>query len=127
MPTKRYVSKPDTVRVLHRAYEVKWLLDIEWKGAGLDMDLRGYSDHSTQFIAVRLEMEGEPVHKDGLQEVFLHELLHAVHNSTMIWNSWDDMPSKDYSTIDELFVGFASPVLLNVMRDNPDVVKWVVS
>ena len=128
MPTKRFVPKPDVVKVGHRTYEVHWLLDVEWKAHGYDMDERGHTDHSMQVIAVRLEMDGDPTHKDGLQEVFIHEVMHCCFNASMLWNAWDIINGhKDYGQIDELFTGNGAPLMLSFMRDNPDAVKWVTS
>src|SRR5688572_10519908 len=116
MPTKRFVPKPDLLKVGHRTYAIKWLLDSEWKAHALDPDNRGESHHTTQTIYVRLDMEDDEAHKDMLQEVLLHETLHCVTNTSMVWNMWDNLRSdrEEFSLVEEWIVGAQAPILLQV-------------
>ena len=127
MAARKFASKPEQVRVGHRMYKVLWLLEEEYKAAGHDVGNRGHSDHASQEIVVLLELDGVEVAKDSLQEVLLHEVLHCCTNVSMTWNSWDLFHSKEWETMDEVMVGTTAPIFLAVMRDNPDMMKWLLS
>jgi hypothetical protein len=126
---RKFATKPDSIKVGHRTYKVLWLLSEEWKAHDLEDDHRGLTDHAAQVIHVRLDFEGSEAHKDMLQEVLTHEVLHCVVNTSMMWNMWEATKSErdDFPSVEEWFVGIQAPLLVQIYHDNPEYMKWVLS
>jgi hypothetical protein len=100
---------------------VRWLDDKAWKEAGLADNEGGQFDGAGATISVRLA-EGQ--HDIHLREILLHEVLHACYYVSGI--SVNDDP-RVVPDIEEFTVARVSPVLLEILRDNPALSKFLES
>lgn len=108
MPRK---TKPSKVKVLGQQYTIDWIDsgDVETTpGITKDMVL-GQLSASRQWIAIRKDQG-----KDQLRDTLLHELLHCCYY----------MMKGD--TGDEETIGMIAPVLLDLLRSNPQVVRFLL-
>lgn len=128
----RFIPKPEHIIVGHRTYTVNWLTEEEWHmNPHLDNDNRGQTDNVDGNICVRLFQgrdDGGDAAIDMLREVLLHEVMHAVSTISMVWNSWgihSERFKDDWDGVEEVIVGGWAPPLLQVLRDNPEFVKWL--
>lgn len=124
MPRK-FIPRPDTIRVGHRTYEVAYLTDVEWRTADLG-DNRGVTLHAVGRICILLDYDGDIVCEAVIRETLLHEMLHACTGQSMVWGVWDNLKDKGWNDAEEAIVGSASPVLLGVLRDNPEVLAYLL-
>jgi hypothetical protein len=77
-------------------------------------DALGHCQRDMLTITVRGNLPG-----DKLREVLLHEVLHAIVGSSRmaLWESDEE----------ERIVAQLSPVLLNVLRTNPDLARFLLA
>lgn len=107
------MSLPDSVKVGPHIYTV------ESSEAAVDRvchkhqrELDGCADHQYQLITI------SPNGADSYRkDVFLHEVLHAVITATAMEFEQEDG--------EERLVGAMSTMLLQVIRDNPEVIRWL--
>lgn len=128
-PRRKFVSRPDSVIVAHRTYHIHWLEQDQWIAEGIDDGLRGWTEHASGRILIRLSFEDARSADDMLREIVLHEILHACTSVSMVWNSWgplDNEKCQEFATIEELIIGAMSPVLLRVLLDNPNVLAYLL-
>jgi hypothetical protein len=96
---------PKTVKVGPHVYSILRKSKAEMKDHGLcDWD------------QVQIKIQ-ERLRKSKAQEVLLHEVLHACCYPNMA-----DVQNKT----DEEFVDTVSPLLLQVLRDNPELVEYLI-
>lgn len=124
MPRK-FIPRPDAVRIGHRMYEIVYLTDQEWRTADYG-DNRGITLHAVGRIALLLDYDGDIVCEAVLRETLLHEVLHACTNSSMLWNTWDHMKDYEWNHAEEAIVGAMSPLALGMLRDNPEVLAYLL-
>lgn len=78
-------------------------------------DLLGCAEHRQLTITLRPEQA-----PDMLAETLLHELLHCLNEMTGVTSMFDDGDSQ------ESFVARYSPALLDTLRRNPDLVRYLL-
>ena len=126
---KKFVSRPDQVKVGHRTYRIQYLEDHEWQEAGEDEGQRGVTHHPSGLIRIRISYDGQRSADDMLRELLLHEFLHICNSNGMAWNAWENLKEADaldYSVVEEILVGAAAPQLLMVLKDNPEVLAYLL-
>ena len=120
----RFVPRPDHVFIGNHTYSIEWLNSDEWLHRDFDMSKDGLTYAATSRIFVRL-IEGR---REALyQEIVLHEVTHAIWDTVGVsldphWDKVDD--SND---LEEKVILFQSPMLLFVMKHNPDLVAWLLA
>lgn len=101
---------PRLIKVGPFYYEVK-----RWKRMPADnSEAWGMCDRATNVILLS-EVPGPQKQR----EVLLHEVLHAIYGTTGLCSK-DNVP-------EEMVVTDMSPALLQVLRDNPDLVDYLVA
>lgn len=101
------VGMPSTVKVGPHVYSILRLPKKQMEG-----DL-GSCDFTTLTIRVRSGLR-----KSKSREILLHEVLHATTHPSVC----DEKPM-----LDEEFVTAVSPVLLQVLQENPPFVEYLTS
>lgn len=128
MTTRRkFVPRPDHVRLGTRTYDIRWLSEEEWPHE--DNGQRGVTKHVTQEIIIRLAPDHEVAKDEQFREVLVHEILHAVSSCSMAWNVWDVINRDvrdDFNQVEEVLVGLWAPWLLGVFKDNPGVMAYLL-
>ena len=106
-------KRPESVRVGAHVYDIEWDHDLAQFNAA------GVTNNDTLKIGVD-QKNALPVQ----QETMVHELLHAVWNQTSLRTR---IPDADTDSPGEAAIQDLAPVLYALLRDNPEVVKWVSS
>lgn len=104
---------PKEVRIGPYRYSV--VLDkqaINQTRAEMKSDVAGACDFTKQIITIDPDQ-----HADGVAEVLLHEVMHAIQNTVGIG-------SKERIVAHEMIYRTA-PVTLAVLRDNPELVRFL--
>lgn len=71
-----------------------------------------------------LELAVDPEQADDqLADTVLHELLHAVIGQTSLWSEGGPLTDP---AVEEVVVAALTPWLLGIVRDNPDLVAFLV-
>ncbi len=112
--------RPVSAKIGVHTYEIKWLSEDEWAIANLKPSALGTTYSYKQQIYMRLTTQCS---ESGLQEVLLHELTHAVWDATQMTHT--DL--NDIKDPEEFVIALQSPSLLGVFKDNPHVVKYLMS
>lgn len=88
-----------------------------WEKATQNMEASGVCD--TEEMVIYLD----PAVKDHTKRsvVLWHEIMHAVWDATC-----HDMDLRDLEKAEESFVAASAPVFVQVLRDNPDLVKYLI-
>lgn len=115
-----HTSRPDFVHVGNHAYRIMWLSQDEWEDMHLDQDSDACTYASRQMIYVRLISGAQESH---YQELILHEITHAVWDSTMLTHVKMSEPEDP----EEFIIGIQSPALLFALRMSEDMTKWLLS
>jgi hypothetical protein len=110
------MSRPTKVKVGHVLFTIKWVDKDDWK----DPETDGTMEMSSGTIEINVgPEESMEIHR---QECLMHEILHAVFATTQIthekWHRLDD--------VEEHVVRYTSPTLMNVLRDNPKVLEYLL-
>jgi hypothetical protein len=124
------MQRPTKVRLGVRTYQIKYLQDEEWVEQGHDESQRGVCNNILGVIFIRKTVGEWVMDEDGLRETVFHEVMHAVASCSMTWNSWDIVRKRvrdDYDSVEEFIVGGWSPTMLAMLRDNPDLRKWLMA
>lgn len=113
------MSRPSKVKVGHLTYTIEWTSEEDWpaehSGDG------GLTFNHSARILVRLgDKDASPqVHR----EILLHEIMHACWAVSMVCHTnWREVASDD---VEETAIRFSSPVLLDVLRSNPTVARFL--
>jgi hypothetical protein len=124
MASRTYATRPDTLTIGNHQYSVEWLTTSEWEARDYPMEKDGLTYAPRQSIVIRLiEDRSESLY----QEVVLHEVTHAAWDSVGLGLMEDWHKGEDSHDVEERVVLLQSPVLLRVLKDNPLLVKWLVS
>lgn len=128
---KPHVSRPDHVKAGHRAYRILWLENHEWHEA--DDGLRGVTLHTPGEVRMRLSHQTEHglerFSDEHMRETLIHEVMHVVSGATNSYNMWGHLKryaKDDHGTVEELLIGLWSGVLLQVMKDNPELMAYLL-
>jgi len=120
MTAEKALSRPQRVKVGYIPFEVEYLDDEQWRKRGLEEgdggNLFGYKGS----ILVRTFDE---LHENNVREVLLHEVLHACAYISGLSVEGEYHRLDD---VEETFVARISPVLLDVLRSNPSLLKYLV-
>lgn len=104
------MSRPQQVRIGYQRYALTFTTAQLTKGASAD----GVTIPSVGVIAIRPDMQ-----EDRKRETLLHEAMHAA---------WDQTPLRNKeSALEEEVISALSPILFALLRDNPTVVRYLLS
>lgn len=112
-------KRPDAVRVGYMIFDVKYLSEKQWKAADLDDQDAGNCEGWKGLIRIRLQ--GDEQHETATRELLMHELLHACWYVAGLFAT--DLRKLD--DVEEDIVRVTSPVMLQVLRDNPDLMAYL--
>ncbi len=102
--------RPETVTIIGQPFAIKW---VEEKGELSDGDNLGRTHVSKQRISITTD-QGD----DQMRDTMIHELLHASLGMLGVLSDREEQ---------ERVVAALSPVVLNILRANPDVTKWLTA
>lgn len=114
------VRRPTIIQVGYIPFDVTYLDDEAWDKKGLDLGDGGQCNGAKGTIDIR-DTDQHPIH---VKEILLHEVLHACFYASQMTIENRLHREED---IEETVVGRLSPVLLQVIRDNPDLVDFLRS
>jgi hypothetical protein len=123
MAAKTFAPRPDQVRIGNHLYVVHWIDGMEWQGRDFDMSKDGLTYSMNQQIFIRLV----PDRRESLyQEIFLHELLHALWDShgVSLDPNWNQGEPDD---VEENLALYTAPALVAVLKGNPHVAKYLIA
>jgi hypothetical protein len=121
MPSKSEPKRPSVIQVGYIPFTVEYLDDKAWEERGLP-DGDGGQTHGAKASIVVREPEGQhPIHA---KEILLHEVLHACFYASGMTIEGTLRIQDD---IEEHVVSRMSPVLLQVLRANPELAAYVMS
>jgi hypothetical protein len=115
-----YAPRPEHIFIGNHTYQVEWLSQNEWEDRRLDEHADALTHARHQLIQIRTYA---PSRESHYQEVLFHELTHAVWDSTMLTHA--DLSAQEDP--EEFVIGLQSPQLLFILKQNPDLVKWLMS
>jgi hypothetical protein len=118
--TRPKAERPKSIHVGAFVYRIEYLDEIAWQAANEDDSLGGVTRAAVGSIRVRLPHE---VSEQIVREILLHEVLHAVWHSTMLTHVMSEY--KDSVDVEETVCQATSPMLLQVLIDNPDFVRYI--
>lgn len=125
----RFIPRPEAVVVGHRTYSINWIEDEHWDAADHADSERGVSNHVLQHIDMRLAVGKDRMLDEQLREVLLHEIMHCVSTSSMMWVMWDSMDRSkrdDVNEVEEMFVAGWTPMLMLTLKQNPEVLAYLL-
>ena len=118
--TAKWVERPDVVMIGIHVYRIEWLSVDEWIANNMPNDAIGMTDSDAAMIRIQHRPGG---HESRYQDTLIHEILHAIWDLSSLHNQ---DPSK-LDDPEEFIVGLISPYLLGVLKDNPHVLKYLLS
>jgi hypothetical protein len=121
MTQKKYATRPDSLKIGPHWYTVEWLTKDEWDSSNLPADIDGATQSDRCRIALLL---GDNRPESHYQHVLVHEVQHAVWHGcgltlTAKWNEGSD------DDVEERVIVQTSMLLLQVLQDNPHLVKYL--
>lgn len=123
MTARKFVPRPDTVIVGFQTYTIEYASVDEWDAQRRPEEAAGVT-HADQASIVLLITPN--LDENKLRERVLHEITHAVwasNNMTHLVTMDGGLPDD----VEESIVLMQSTALLQVMRDNPEVVKYLTA
>jgi hypothetical protein len=115
MPTKD--PRPTSVKIGPQTF------DVEYRNTNLDGMLNdgshGYTLDQGNLIVIANDLS---VSKQKI--VLMHEVLHAMR---MIFENSVPDKEADYERWEHFFIGVYENSLIMFMRDNPDIVNWLMT
>lgn len=120
-PRKKFVARPDQLRVGHMLFKIEYVTEQEWgeRFSGYEGD-GGLTLHNWALIAIRLVPH---ISEQNLREVLLHETTHAIWSTSMLSHMAEQFNSEK---LEEGVISIQSPLLLGVLKDNPTVVSYLL-
>lgn len=107
---------PITVSILGQPFQVRILTRDESLFRGADAEAVGCNDLNLQIISVR---GPEDLSIAQAVETLLHEVIHGIISVFGLRGHFEDG--------DEAFTNAFAPALLHTLRDNPDLLKTLLS
>lgn len=120
MTAKKFVPRPDHVFIINHTYQIIWLNEDEWLDDRHDPDSDAETYARVNHIYMRIR---QGVHETHYQEVLWHEIGHCIWDCTMLTH----VDLHELKDAEEFVVGLQSPPMVFVLRQNPDLLKWLVS
>jgi hypothetical protein len=107
---------PDQVKIGSQTWRIEYRLRSE--DGMLSDGTYGYTLDSSNLIVVDYSN-----HFNKVQSTVLHEILHAAR---MTYDN-NARPSKkaDFAEVEHYFIGVWEPTLLQIIKDNPELLKWL--
>lgn len=115
-----HVARPEHAFIGNHTYAIEWLTDEQWQPKHLPLDADGATYATQQTIYMHIRGNARESH---YQEILLHELCHGVWDSTMLTHA--DLGKQEEP--EEFVISIQSPALLFVFRQNPHIVKYLMS
>jgi hypothetical protein len=112
------VKRPTSIKVLAVTYTVTWLTEDEWYAHHLDQDAVGITERDSGVIWMRADPTSN---EDSLRMTMLHEVLHTCTQASRF-----ERYLKEVEDPEEFFIGQISPVLLQVLHDNPNLMGYLL-
>lgn len=122
MTAKKQAERPQVIKVASHYYTVTWLTHSEW-ATRHDEPSDGCTLASKHEIHMRLH---DGVGESHYQQVLLHEVLHAVFNASGL-ALMPEAYEGDDEVVEERIVLTTAPVLVMVLHDNPDLVRYLTA
>ena len=116
----KFAPRPDSVKVGPHLFAINWMDESEWNHERLDDNTAGLTYSGKQTIFIRTSPD---VNESQYQEVVLHEVTHAVWSVTMMTHT--DL--TELSDREEFIIAHQSPMLLQVFKDNPELVAYLMA
>lgn len=114
------VARPEHAFIGNHTYAIEWLGDEDWQRLHLVEGADGATYATQQTIYMHIRGNARESH---YQEILLHELTHAVWDVTGLTHV--DLAKHDEA--EEFIVGIQAPQLLFVLKQNPPLVKYLMS
>lgn len=111
--------RPTNLKIGYADFSVEYVDEGDWAKRGFSDDDGGQLDGARALISVRCSEEIDEIH---IREILLHEVLHACFYVTGLSNG--DMLRVQVN-IEEYVVAHISPVLIDVLRSNPEFAKYL--
>lgn len=121
MAARTTPKRPTSLRVGYIDFTVEYLEEADWEAQGFPDSDGGQTNGSQARIVIR---QPEKQHEIHTKEILLHEILHAVFYSSGLTIEGGLRQVED---IEEHVVGRLSPVLLQTLRDNPELAAYLQS
>jgi hypothetical protein len=118
------VPRPTSVKVGIINYKIKYCTEVDWERYGNDNEAGGLTRNRQQEIHVLLIHDADEV---IYQEVLLHEIQHAVWSTTMMSHHDFRNDISDGEGVEEVAIRMTTPLLMMVLRDNPQVFRYITS
>ncbi len=115
------VPRPDSLLVGNHRYRIEWLTPDEWfdRDCGQGNDGLTYNDRGV--ILMRLL----PTRQESMyQETLIHEVQHAIWATAGLPGEWN---AGDVDDVEENLMRMTTPLLLSVLKNNPDITKYLLS
>jgi hypothetical protein len=119
-PRKKFVPRPDQVRIGHMLFKIEYVTEQEWgeRFSGYEGE-GGLTLHNWALIAIRLVPH---ISEQNIREVLLHETTHAIWSTSMITHTHENFGEDK---LEEGVVSVQSPYLLGVIKDNHALIKYL--
>jgi hypothetical protein len=98
---------PNKAKINHLDYKIRWMTPAEFEACGND----GECDHSAGVISLNPGMS-----RQQTAETLWHEIKHAI------WHAFAFKPSRSEERVVRAHAQFES----GFMRDNPEIMRWIV-
>lgn len=115
------VERPESVFIGHTTWSIDWLTGDEWRVHNHPDSADGICYARRNQICIRIEAEARESH---YQNTVWHEITHAIWDETGLTHYLKDVASDEQ---EEFNVGLQSPLMVFVMKHNPQLIKWLQS
>lgn len=120
--------RPSSVHVGPQVLTIGYITEKKWRKRGYDPSKMGHMWWPGGEILIRCQTDGTDLAEDNLRETLFHEILHACNevNGLNSVGGAEAIP-EEFEALEEMIVAMTSPVLLMVLRDNPDVLAYLLA
>lgn len=112
--------RPEHVFIGNHTWEIRWIDTDQWTVEREPEDADAVTHARINQIAVKLDPGAMESH---YQESVVHEIMHAVWDATMLTHYHSNVTDSDR---EEFIVGASTPMLLFVIKQNPQLVAWLL-
>ena len=123
---QNFVTDPNTIRKVVRIAEIKPTDQVLEIGAGLGSLTSGLKD-AKKIVAVEFDRYLIPALRETLERASMLEKTEILHEDAMRirWDNFFSMRSGEWKMISNLPYNIASPLLLSILDDAPNVTKII--